>query len=110
MLQTHLREGDPPPRGVAITKEHGPEAPAGQRLHLEGLGLERGRQHVGEELHDDGQQELHERHHDEDQEGHQAEEVGADAEELQEPWGQRSRMGSEVTVHPAQGAPGHRDL
>lgn len=53
-----------------------------QAGHLAGLGLERGRQHVGEELHSDGQQELHEGHHHKDQEGHQAEEVSADAEEL----------------------------
>lgn len=50
--------------------------------HLAGLGLKRGRQHVGEELHSDRQQELHEGHHHKDQEGHEAEEVSADAEEL----------------------------
>lgn len=53
-----------------------------QAGHLAGLGLERGRQHVGEELHSDGQQELHEGHHHKDQEGHEAEEVSADAEKL----------------------------
>ena len=59
-----------------------------QAGHLAGLGLERGRQHVGEELHSDGQQELHEGHHHKDQEGHETEEVSADAEELD---GQRAK-------------------
>lgn len=72
-----------------------------QAGHLAGLGLERGRQHVGEELHSDGQQELHEGHHHKDQEGHQAEEVGADAEELDR---QRARVTGEHGFHNSQRA------
>lgn len=58
--------------------------------HLDGLGLKRGWQHVGEELHSHRKQEFHEWHHHKHQEGDQAEEVGTNPEKLErEGTGQR---------------------
>ena len=48
------------------------------------LRLERGGQHVGEELQDHRKQELHEGNNDEDQEGEESEDVSASPQELGE--------------------------